>query len=498
MRSYREMGFRKRSGPTLIGQPVNPIRMALPADQRTSLSEWVMLPILAGLFGLGTVIVLVGWLLLSPDVGEVVPMRAELPRIVVTIPEPVTVERASEAVLTPPAEDEVFLRRMPSRQADETPPLLVPVTPLPSPKQLMPVSPRWVMEALPMVDPKLIMPIEVAKMEDAELTHTVRRVKLSDMTPTPMRLGVTKFVHDDLGTVLAQMGTGYGTSEVSNSDLLSLDQLKKYDVVFLTCSEMYVRDFRSAGTLRQFVEQGGTLYASDLRGDLLQVAFPEYRSAYPVFPGVPQNVDATVVDPALQRCLDRKQIPLKFESFDWRPSPFDPAKVTVCLRGNYRNSLGHDVLAPLLVKFRHKQGTVIFTSFHNSKVESPTVRKLIEYLVFSAVNARSENRLRDMMVHSGYSPNEMRPALLWPSKSVASVYNHSRGSLQVALGFEAVGAKVRLEIESPSGKKIAHADEGLFVVEIPNAEPGPWRITMTPIWLPFANFPVITSLSSGR
>ncbi len=507
MRGIREMARKKPAPAVLVGQPVAPIRIALPAPPQASLPEWVMLPILAGVFAVAALIVGAGWLVLSlpsrTEISPIAPLRAELPRV--EIPALTPMVEPVVAIASPPivksipqADDEVILRRMPSRREDAAPPLVVPVTPLPSPKKEAPLSPRWVMESMPTSSPNLIMPIEVAKMEDAELAYSVRRMKLSETTATPMRLGVTKFVHDDLGSVLTNMGTGYGYAEISNNDLLSLDHLKRYDVVFLTCSEMYVRDFRSAGALRMFVEQGGTLYASDLRGDLLQVAFPEYRTALPVMPGVPQNVEATVVDRGLQHSLDRKRIPLKFESFDWRPAPFDPAKVTVCLRGNYRNNLGHAVSAPLLVKFRHKQGTVIFTSFHNSKVESETVRKLIEYLVFSAVNARSENRLRDMMVHTGYAPSDMRPALLWPAKSVAREVTHPGGSLQIALGFETVGAKVKIELESPSGKKIAHADEGLFVLDLPNAEPGNWRYTVTPLWLPFANFPVITSVSSGR
>ncbi len=508
MLEFREMGLTRRRGPTLIGQPREPIRVALPAGPRASLPEWILLPILAGLYGIGAAIVWAGWLMFTPAegaaLGNPAPIVPELPRIENPPIAPSVLPKSAPAapvrIAMPmlPADDEVILRRMPSRPDDKAPPLVVPIESASLPKTTALKSPRWVMEPLANSGPNFIVPIEVAKMEDADLLYSVRRMKISDVEPGPMRLGVTKFVHDDLGVVLTNMGTGYRYTEVSNADLMSLEVLKGYDVVFLTCSEMYVRDFRAAGTLRQFVEQGGTLYASDLRGDLLQAAFPEYRTLYPVIHGVPQNVDAQVVEPGLRSILGRKQIPLKFESFDWRPAPFDPLKVTVCLQGSYRNNLGQAASAPLLVKFRHKKGSVIFTSFHNSKVESDMIRTLIEYLVFSTVNARSENRLRDMMKQSGYSPSDLRPGLLWPGRSVAGTYHHTRGTLRIALGFESVGAKVKIELQSPSGKKISHADEGLFVIEIPNAEPGAWSTTLTPVWLPFANFPVMTSLSSGR
>jgi hypothetical protein len=294
------------------------------------------------------------------------------------------------------------------------------------------------------------------------------------------------------------MGEGYRFTQLRKEDAFNFETLKKHDVVFLTCADMYAQDFQAALPLRRFVANGGTLYASDLRGDLLQAAFPEFRARTPMLPGVPQNIEAGVVDSSLQSYLGRKAIPLNFDAPDWRPAPFDPAKVSVCLNGTYRNNRGQALSAPLLVKFRFQKGTVIFTSFHHVKNDSEIVTKLLDYLVFTSVNARSEARLREAMQRSNFAPQEMRPLLLTAGNNIGSVHKHPGGNLQIALAFENIGAKVKLSLRSPSGGSIEHADSGLYLIEIPKAEPGDWRCTVTPIDLPYDNFPILLAVGANK
>jgi hypothetical protein len=294
------------------------------------------------------------------------------------------------------------------------------------------------------------------------------------------------------------MGEGYRYTAIRNEDLQSLPVLQKYDVVFLTCADMYARDLQSAGTLRRFVQEGGTLYASDLRGDLVLAAFPEFRSRMPVLPGVPQTVDAAVVDPALQTHLGHKTIPLQFESDGWRPAGFDGTKVEVCLKGTYRNQLGQTKLAPLLVKFRVQKGTVIFTSFHHAKNDGPIVRKLLDYLVFATVNARSDARVKELLARSKFAPKEMRPLMLNAKAKFEEAYQHQGGGLQIALGFEHAGAKIKLVLHSPTGQTIEHELKGISLIEVPNAGAGRWHYSVTPIELPFEQFPVLIAIGSMK
>src|ERR1019366_4142521 len=224
----------------------------------------------------------------------------------------------------------------------------------------------------------------------------------------------------------------------------------------------------------------------------------EFRAKNVILPGIQQNIDANVIDKGLQTYLGRKTVPLSFEARDWRPAAFDSNKVTVCLNGVYRNNLGQAWTVPLMVKFRVKRGTVIFTSFHNSSNDSEIVKKVLEYLVFSSINARSESRIKELMQRSQFAPQDLRPVLVSANIATESTYQHKGGGLQIALGFENLGAKLKLTLRSPTGQTIEHEDRGLYLIELPKAVPGLWRFTITPIELPFPNVPIVVAAGTTK
>jgi hypothetical protein len=479
------------------------------------LPGWIAPVVLAGLGAVAGLIALVGWQLMKPSPTVAAPPE----RLVAVVEQPVesplppAAERVNERKEQLPIEEPTstpsiresspLQRRLPAGAPEpELPnePAIVPKKPAPneSPKAVpLQAALRWTVEPPSRDAVNLIAPIEVAKIDDGTIPHRIRRLQFKDAPPQSLKLAVTPVFHDDLGSVLTRMGPGYAFSNLRKEDLVSFESLKKHDVVFLTCADMYVPDFQAAAPLRKFVAHGGTLYASDLRGDLLQVAFPEFRNRTPILPGVPQNIEASVVESGLQSFLGRKAIPLQFEAPDWRPAPFDSAKVTVCLKGTYRNNLGQSLAVPLLVKFRFQKGTVIFTSFHHAKNDAAVVQKLLDYLVFASVNARSEVRVRELMQQSQFAIHEMRPAVM-NADALEGKHEHAGGTLRIALGFEHAGAKLKLTLRSPAGRAIEHADQGLYLIEVPNAAPGAWSYAVTPLDLPHPNFPLIVAVGTAK
>jgi hypothetical protein len=63
------------------------------------------------------------------------------------------------------------------------------------------------------------------------------------------------------------------------------------------------------------------------------------------------------------------------------------------------------------------------------------------------------------------------------------------GAIQFAVGFATHGAKLRLQVESPTGARIEHEDSTTFIMELPAAPAGEWRCTVTAPAVPFANYP---------
>jgi hypothetical protein len=148
----------------------------------------------------------------------------------------------------------------------------------------------------------------------------------------------------------------------------------------------------------------------------------------------------------------------------------------------------------LLIKFRHGEGTVVFTSFHHSRNQTPTVRKMLEYLALAPLNARNEARIHEMMRQSNFTLDNLRPLLLHAGEASQHSHAHAGGGLQVALGFEHVGAKIKLTLRAPNGNVIEHEGEGLYLIEVPDAERGVWQCTITPIELPGRSLPMIHAM----
>ena len=342
----------------------------------------------------------------------------------------------------------------------------------------------------------------------------------------PLRLAVTKPPEnenwDDMGTLLRTLGSGYQYKQIYLDDLLDADELKKYDVVFVACSPVpkswVVRRVRAGvrgntalfaarpdivarlnKSLRRFVNGGGTLYASDWQFDLLAIAFPEMIDEAKVGRGEVQTVTANVVNPGLRKRLG-PTIPLRFEKSDWRPAAFTGHEVSSYLQGDFRLNTGSRQTGPLLVSFPVGEGTVIFTSFHNEAQNNDVEKELLRYLVFTTVTAREESRVKRTMVRGGLSPQERN--LLSASSGgqpVGDRYTLAQGGrLQFALGFENQGARLRLEVAGPDGRKEEKSDSKTFTIDIPDAKPGVWSYTVTPLAVPYKDFPFTLTIGENQ
>ena len=244
-------------------------------------------------------------------------------------------------------------------------------------------------------------------------------------------------------------------------------------------------------TLRKFVEQGGALYASDLRFDTLAAAFPEYVDEMAVAQGIKQDFDARVLDADLRAILGDK-MPLHFDLEGWRPAAFGGPRVINYLQGELRTTAGVAIEAPLLVKFSHGSGTVVFTSFHNEKQHSENEIKLLKYLVFATVTAKLESKLTKTMISGGFSPEKQNLLIATAeSPAVTNSYVHPEtGNLQFALGFDRRGATLRLEVVGPGGERYEQRGESTLVIDVPGAPAGTWRYTVTAERIPYPNFPL--------
>ncbi len=330
-----------------------------------------------------------------------------------------------------------------------------------------------------------------------------------------LKLAVTPKHYDDMGKLLMQLGSGFQYTGISLDDLQDVSKLAGYDVIFLTCGPVpehwtLGKELGSAsrpGTyrarvnpeildrvhdaLRTYVGRGGTLYASDWMLDVLRPSFPELFDGEDIVPGAAQVLTADVVDSGLHDALGQSTVELKFDLTGWKPARFAADKATFYLRGEYRTQAGSQLTAPLLARVPFEQGTIIFTSFHNEKVNSELETKLLKFLVFAAVTAKETAEAQKTMLSGGFSPQKQNLLSASPdAPKVTQTYsNTKRRKLRFALSFSNQGAVLRLTVRGPDNKIHEHDGPSTFTIDVPDAAPGDWSYTVTAEKVPYANFP---------
>lgn len=307
-----------------------------------------------------------------------------------------------------------------------------------------------------------------------------------------LRLAVSetkKDVWDDMGKLLGDLGKGYTFQKIPIRELYDLKRFDDFDVLFLTCSSEG-NDPAVADNVRQFVARGGTLYASDWRFLVVARAFPDMVDKKNAGEGKDQILTADVIDAGLQDALGTMRVPLKFDLDQWKTAAFTGDRVKVLMKAKYQTQQEKWSETPLLVKFGFDKGTVIFTSFHNESQNSEIEQKLLKYLVFSAVTAQIENESHQQMLKGGFSPQKSNLLSASGAAEMSNVYkSKNAGKVQFILGFQEQGAKLKLTVVSPDGKKVEKVGTSTLVIEETSTMAGDWRYTVTALEVPFPDFP---------
>src|SRR5688500_9655144 len=83
-----------------------------------------------------------------------------------------------------------------------------------------------------------------------------------------VKIGVTDAVYDDIGSVLRTLNVNFQLTATSNTPLVD------FNCLFVGCGSSELGKF-PAKDVRDYVQRGGVLYASDLAYPVVQQAFPE-------------------------------------------------------------------------------------------------------------------------------------------------------------------------------------------------------------------------------
>lgn len=134
--------------------------------------------------------------------------------------------------------------------------------------------------------------------------------------------------------------------------------------------------------MQNFVAQGGSIYASDWAGSVIEEMYPKKIKFFGC-EGEEQQINASITNPEIQALLGRKTATINFDLGAWAVIDSVAAGVTVDLRGTVETYDGRKTNIPLMVHFPDGKGNVVYTSFHNEAQVTDDMKKILDYLVFS-------------------------------------------------------------------------------------------------------------------
>lgn len=202
-------------------------------------------------------------------------------------------------------------------------------------------------------------------------------------------------VLDDVGVDPANITLYNGTTGNWVGDLLDdYAVLSQYDIVFFNCG---VNDFgftfetQAIANLRQFVAQGGSVYASDQAYDVVEKAWDwaidfydnDQMSNRAQNGQSTQNMTGQIVDSGLAGSLASTTIELHYPLLAWAVMENVAPNVTVYIRADAPLMNGTTLSnVPHTVRFTGGQGRVLYTSFHQEANISEQMEQALRILMF--------------------------------------------------------------------------------------------------------------------
>ena len=256
---------------------------------------------------------------------------------------------------------------------------------------------------------------EPVTLQPGQTKDLMAQAKKSCISADGVEIAVIDGEWDDVSTLLDGMQIDYTpyTALAAESLLNDLSAMQQYDIIFIECHAWNQTSLEGTGgfsnqvqsNIRNYVESGNSLYASDQAQGFIQQGLPEAITFYRESEGVTgprqgaqiSSLATSVESNAMQGVLGSTTTSLAFSLEAWSiaesashpnstvhfqaaapimdSDPFSP---------NFGQPSGQTVPnAPLMVHFEADGGgSAIFTSFHNSDQATGDMQDILEFAIY--------------------------------------------------------------------------------------------------------------------
>lgn len=206
------------------------------------------------------------------------------------------------------------------------------------------------------------------------------------------KIGVVPGSYDEIGTILDQLGIAYvDLVGIHASDVFTTpSKLAEYAVIFFACGGDSGLDVDYDGAIitnmRNYIDDGGRIYASDWASNLVETLFPTKVTMLGNF-GDAQTVTGTILNDDLKTLLGKSLCTVEYDLSVWSVIDSVASDVEVDIRGtftysDYDNPEPVSATKPLLIHFNYGDGGVVLTTFHNEANVTEDSLTILEQLAF--------------------------------------------------------------------------------------------------------------------
>ena len=179
--------------------------------------------------------------------------------------------------------------------------------------------------------------------------------------------------YDNIGSLLTTMRLNHSTYARN---------LAGTDILFLNCG---TTDVVNAYELKQFVNEGGILYASDWAVTYIKEAFPDFITSYDKNTNS-CHMECEIVDYEMQQVS--RSVKVFFDLSAWVEILSQTGTVLMKEKGG----LGR----PVMVMKKYGKGVVFFTSFHNYELASTQEQQLLKLFICKQLAAKTGKSVMDI------------------------------------------------------------------------------------------------------